>query len=290
LLLTGGAPASGARDVPFLSGRVVDEAGIIDAEMELQITARLRRLEDATGAQVAVLTVQSLEGDPIEDFALQVAETWKLGRQDKDDGALLVVAVDDRAMRLEVGYGLEPTLTDALSARILDGALRPRFRAGDFAGGIQSGVEAIAGVIEGDETAVPEVSSDELAEAPLGARLGAGFIFLVVVGVFSLQALFSSGCGSWILYVFLMPFWLLFPMGIIHPVAGLVCFGLWLFGFPILHLFFARSTPGRRFVNSTPWIGSFTSSGGGWSSGGFSGGGFSGGGGSFGGGGASSSW
>jgi len=121
-----------ALDVPRLTGRVNDYADLLSSDAEIRIEQKLAMLEKDTGAQVAVLTIQSLEAESLEEYSLRVAETWALGRGDQDDGALLLIARNDRKMRLEVGYGLEPTLTDIMSKRILDQVLRPRFRAGDF--------------------------------------------------------------------------------------------------------------------------------------------------------------
>jgi len=282
-----------AAEVPYLAGRVNDTAGMVPADVAARLEERLRALEERTGAQVAVLTVDSLEGDSIEEFAMRVAETWKLGQKGKDNGVLFVVAKGDRAMRIEVGYGLEGVLTDALAKRILDGIARPRFRAGDFGGGIEATVEAIAATIEGDTSAVPaEAESRSLTDqnVPLPVRILGMLIFAVVIGVFSMVALFGSGCQSWFLYVFLMPFYFTFPL-VFLGVFGLVLPVLWVVGFPLAKLLLSRTPAGKRFRDAHPGLVAFaTSSGGGshgWSSSGSS---FSGGGGSFGGGGASSSW
>lgn len=147
--------AAAQMSVPTLTGRIVDRAGLIDGATTTHLESRLARLEAATGAQVAVLTIPTLEGDPIEDFGIRVVEAWKLGREGVDDGALFLVVPGDRKMRIEVGYGLEPTLTDAKSRRILDDIVTPFFRAGDMSGGIAAGVEAIAMVAEGSELPAP---------------------------------------------------------------------------------------------------------------------------------------
>jgi len=289
-----GGAAGLAKEVPYLTGRVNDYAEMIDQATEERIETKLRDFETATGSQVAVLTIDSLDGDPLEDFSLRVVETWELGRKGVDDGLLLLVARDDRKMRIEGGYGLEGRLTDLESGRILNNILRPAFRSGEFAAGIEAGVDAIVGTLQGDEVIPQQAPAPLDTNIPEGlGRLGMFLFFLVMVGIFALVALFSEGCTSWFLYLFLTPFFFAFPAALLRPSAGLY-FGIgWLILFPLLKLWLKRSTSGRRFVKRHPRWTSFPSSGGrggGWGGGGFSGGGFSGGGGSFGGGGASSSW
>jgi uncharacterized protein len=295
LLLTwlGGAVGR-AKEVPYLTGRVNDYAEMIDEAGEERIDSRLRSFEEATGAQVAVLTIESLDGDPLEDFSLRVVETWELGRKGVDDGVLLLVARDDRKMRIEVGYGLEGRLTDLQSGRILNNILRPAFRSGEFAAGIEAGVDAIVATLEGEEVIPEEAPTPiEINVPERFARFGMFLFFLFMVGIFAFTALFSEGCSSWFLYLFLTPFFFAFPAALLRPAAGL-WFGFgWLILFPLFKLWLSKSSSGRRFVKRHPKWTTFPSSGG-WSGGsgggGFSGGGFSGGGGSFGGGGASSSW
>ena len=293
------APAA-AQEVPFLSGRVVDEAELLPPEVEARLDAKLAALEKEKGSQVAVLTVESLEGEPIEDYSMRVVETWKLGREKVDDGVLLLVAEQDRQMRIEVGYGLEGALTDLESRQILDQILRPAFRRGDYAGGIEAGVDAIAASVRGEPLPAPEVDMAEgLEGSPWYARVFIGFVFCIVIGIFSLSALAApDGCGAWGLYVFLMPFYFAFPTGIFDtPIAGLVAWLAWTIGYPLLRRL--RKTPrGKRFWTDTMGPGgsaggwfNFPMGGGGGRGGGWSGGGgFSGGGGGFGGGGASSGW
>jgi uncharacterized protein len=284
--------AAAAREVPFLAGRVNDTAEMIPPEIEQRIEDKLAALEEATGTQMAVLTISSLDGEVLEEYSLRVAETWKLGRAEQDDGLLLLVARDDRKMRFEVGYGLEGQLTDAQSGRILNNILRPAFRGGDFGGGIEAGVDAVIGTLEGEDVipleAVASPASD-ISDAPLLFKVFFLGIFLLVVGSFSMAALFGSGCQGWFLWLFLTPFWSTFPM-VIHPWAGAVCGLAWFVGCPIVKLLLGKTGAGKRFLETYPTLTTF-GRGGGWSGGGggFSGG-FSGGGGSFGGGGASSSW
>ena len=287
--LVAAAVLHAAVDVPFLAGRVNDTASLMSGEQRERLEATLAEIEAATGAQVAVLTIDSLAGEPIEDFSVRVAETWKLGRRDKDDGVLILVAKDDRKMRIEVGYGLEAVLTDARCARILDEVMRPRFRAGDFSGGIADAADTIGRFIKGEEALPAEaVGGQSLQDAPWWGRLLGIGIFTVVVGVFSVLAVFSPGCQAWFLYVFLMPFYFAFPAALVAPSFGVAMFGLWLVAFPVLKLWLGKAKAGRAFLKRHPaWASIATASRG---SGGRSSGGFSGGGGSFGGGGASGSW
>lgn len=289
VLLVVGAGSAPALEVPYLGGRVNDLAGMVPEAARTDLEQRLASLEEATGAQVAILTVPSLEGDSLEDYSMRVAETWKLGRAEQDDGVLILVARDERRIRIEVGYGLEPVLTDVESGRIIDQLIRPAFRAGDVAGGLASAVDAVAGQIRGDGE-LPEAPANDFSELSTGGKLGFLGVFVTVIGVFSFAALFSPGCGGWFLYLFMSVFWLTFPMVAFGPRAGLVVALLWLVGFPIARTWLWKSGGGKRFRTSHPgWIAMTRSSGGSSSSWGSSGG-FSGGGGSFGGGGASGGW
>ncbi len=290
LMLPAGAAV--ALEVPYLSGRVNDLADLISADTETRIVAGLEEFENRTGHQIAVLTIASLEGEALEEYSLRVAETWGLGRSEQDDGVLLLVARDDRKMRIEVGYGLEADLTDAESGRILRNILTPRFKAGDFDGGIEQGVAAIVGTLEGKEVIPPDPSRGA-SDMPIGARLLFGGMFFLVVGMFSVIAIFGSGCQGWFLYAFLIPFWGSFPMVIFGVRGGLIALGTWVVVAPILKLIFGNTRSGKKWLETHPGWTNWSSGrggGGGWSGGGFSGGGFSGGGGSFGGGGASGSW
>ncbi len=292
------AATAAALEVPYLAGRVNDLAGLFSPQAVGQLESRLEQLEQATGAQVAVLTLASLEDEALEDFTLRVVETWKLGREGVDDGVLLLVSRDDRKVRIEVGYGLEPSLTDVRSRRIISNLLVPRFREGDFDGGVTAAVEAIDAVVRGQEDMVPPALMDsggnDLMDGTLFDKILFLGIFAVVIGTFSLISIASTGCTGWVFYVFLMPFYFSFPAGVFGQTAGLIALGLWLVAFPVLRYWMgtgAGKSVRSRFPG-TSFGGGWSSdrrSGGGWSGGGFSGG-FSGGGGSFGGGGASGSW
>jgi len=281
------AGAGAALDVPFLAGRVNDGAGLLSGDERERLEATLAEIERSTGAQVAILTLESLEGEPIEDFSMRVAETWKLGRKDADDGVLIVVAKAERRMRIEVGYGLEATLTDAVASRIIDQTMRPRFRAGDFAGGLEGAVDAVGRVMRGE--ALPAAEATPGAEpAPWWAMLFGVAMFVLVIGLFSLVAVFSPGCQAWFLYLFLTPFYLAFPAAFAGLPFGVLMGAAWLLAFPVLKVWLGKSAAGRAWVKRHPGLASIGSSRG--SSGSSRSGGFSGGGGSFGGGGASGSW
>ena len=140
--------AAAAVDVPYLTGRVTDNAEILGADARTRLDELLRAHEQATGNQIAVLTVPTLDGESIEDFATRVFGAWKLGQKGKDNGVLVVVAPPDRQMRIEVGYGLEGALPDAAASRIVRDVMTPRFKAGDFDRGIEEGVKAIIATLD----------------------------------------------------------------------------------------------------------------------------------------------
>ena len=139
-----------ALDFPALSGRVVDQAGVMTAQAESDVEAKSKTLEDKSGIQLVVATVKSLQGSDIETYANQLFRYWKLGEAQKNNGVLLLVAPTEHKVRIEVGYGLEGTLTDALSSVIISSVIVPRFKTGDYSGGIERGVDAIISVLSGD--------------------------------------------------------------------------------------------------------------------------------------------
>jgi uncharacterized protein len=150
LLLLLGAGAAPALQFPALTGRVVDQANVIPVQNRSALESKLKDLEDKSGIQLVVATVASLQGSDIETFANELFRYWKLGEAKKNNGALLLVAPSERKVRIEVGYGLEGTLTDALSNVIITGAIIPRFKANDYAGGIDRGVDGIISVLTTD--------------------------------------------------------------------------------------------------------------------------------------------
>jgi uncharacterized protein len=218
-----------------------------------------------------------------------VAEAWKLGQKGRDNGVLLLVARDDRKVRIEVGSGLEGVLPDILCGRIIRDNIIPHFRKNDYDEGIRAGVEAILAAIRGEYVA----PAKSFGGSAVWVSLIAGAIFIVVVGTFTVIALLSKGGLSWFLYLFLIPFWFGFPVAILGTVSGLGIIALYLVGFLLLKYWFAVAPSGRTWLEQIVTSSGFTpggmihGSGGGWGS---SGGGFSGGGGGFSRGGASGSW
>lgn len=178
-----------AADIPPLSGRIVDQAGLLDGATRNDLDSKLADLEAKSGIQLVVATVKSLGGDEIEPYANQMFRTWKLGQKERNNGVLLLVAPTERRVRIEVGYGLEGTLTDALSQVIISNAMTPRFKAGDFAGGIVRGVDDIITVLTTDASEWqqrPSLRVDRASsnEAPVNWLAVAGivlFLFLMMV-------------------------------------------------------------------------------------------------------------
>ena len=206
LLMLGSSSAWAQPEVPDLTGRVVDTADLLSPQTERVLTAKLRAHEDSTGNQVAVLTIPSLQGAVLEDYSLRVARTWALGQEEFDNGVLLLVARDDREMRIEVGYGLEGALPDVIASRIIRYEITPRFRDGDFDGGVRAGVDAILGAIDGTYTPPdPDASS---SRRPVGLFMTVfGVLFGGMPAYITLKAAARSGWVAWIAFlVLLSPF------------------------------------------------------------------------------------
>jgi uncharacterized protein len=258
--------------VPSLTGHVIDQTATLSAEQTSRLEQVLSAFENRKGSQLAVLIVATTEPETIEQYSIKVAEAWKLGRKRVDDGVILIIAKNDRTLRIEVGYGLEGALTDVTSKRIIDDVITPYFKQGDFNAGITAGVQKIMSVIDGESlpppeqknTAISEKSSQSLPVLVLVA-VAISAVFRAIFGRF-LGALATGGIVALLVWVFIS------VLGF-AVLAGVVAFAFSLF-----------DTNGRG--------------GGGWGGGGFGGrggfggggGGFSGGGGGFGGGGASGRW
>jgi uncharacterized protein len=276
--------------VPPSSGRVVDQTGTLSSGDIASLTQTLRALELRKGSQVAVLIVPTTQPETIEQYSIRVAEAWKIGRKKIDDGALLVVAKNDRKLRIEVGYGLEGALNDVTAKRIIDEIITPKFRSGDFVGGISEGVDRIIGVIDGEPLPAPapaaprHVEPDSALYQFLNPLNPFTIIFILLLGgVFRrlFGRLFGSLASGGLIGVLV---WFVFGSLIVSALAGIVASVFTMFSDAIT----APSPAGHGRGGS--WSGGGGSS---WSGGGSSSsdsGGFSGGGGSFGGGGASGSW
>ena len=292
-----------ALDVPFLSGRVNDDAHLFDAQSSAGLEQTLKNYEARTGRQFVVLTITTLGNDALEDYSIKVARAWKIGTKGKNDGILLLIARDDHKVRFEVGYGLEGNLPDALCGRIIRDQMVPRFRSNDYAGGVAAGVSAVIGTLDGTYSPPPNVlpsrrGGRDVSDLGWSEKLMMSFFVFGILGVFEFMGMVAPGIG-WFLYFFLIPFWAAFPMSIWGARIGMGFLGAHLIGFPIMKWLLSNSDWGKRVGKNIHMThGSGFSSGSGWSSGGTSGwsggggdsGGFSGGGGDFGGGGASGSW
>ncbi len=269
------APAQGQVPVPPLTARVTDLTHTLSAAQVASLEQILQAFETRKGSQIAVLMVPSTQPESIEQYSIRVVEQWRLGRQRVDDGALLIIAKDDHAMRIEVGYGLEGALNDAVCARIIREIITPRFRQADFYGGISDGLARMIGVVDGEPLPAPAARS----EAPQGGQ----YLSFMVVAAVVLSAFASAALGRWpgalvsggligILFWF-----------VAHLLVASAAIAIVTFLFALL-----RGSTAGRVVGGAGWMGGFGGGlGGGFGSGG---GGFSGGGGGFGGGGASGGW
>jgi uncharacterized protein len=194
-----------ALDFPALTGRVVDDAGILDLQTRAALTQKLDEFETKTTDQLVVVTLKSLQGTSIEDFGVELGRHWRIGQKDKNNGVLLIVAPNERKVRIEVGYGLEGALTDAVSRLIIENAITPRFRAGDFAGGITRGVDDIISVLSGDaaewqqraaKRPEPQTRWDSILVMLL-VFVVFGFVFLTLVGTIPRDRGRGRGRGDW---------------------------------------------------------------------------------------------
>lgn len=257
--------------VPTLTQRVTDLTGTLDAQQQQALEARLATLEQQQGSQVAILIVPTTLPEAIEQYSIRVVDQWKLGREDVDDGILILVAKNDRKVRVEVGYGLEGTVPDAVANRIIDQTIVPYFRQGDFHGGLAAAVEQLSGLIAGEPLPEPQMQKsgsgqwEGMLPLLLFGGLIAGGILRAILGNFLGGAATGGLIGAVV--------WLLGGGLLIALVLAVVAFVITLSG-------------GLGFMSG----GRGMIGGGGFGGGGFGSGGFSGGGGGFGGGGASGSW
>jgi uncharacterized protein len=272
--------AQNLQPIPKLTARVTDLTGTLTAEQQSMLEEKLSAFEARKGAQIAVLVVPTTQPEEIAQYSIRVVDQWKLGRRKIDDGALLLVAKNDRDMRIEVGKGLEGALTDLTAHRIISETMVPLFRQGDFYGGINAGLDQMIRVIDGEELPAPDLAWQGSSVRGLSHLVP--FLFVaVLLGSVVLRSLFGRGLGALIAGA---------ATGAVVYFVGQAIFiaviaGLIAFLFSLISGF-----SGGGFWSSYPRAGGW---GGGFGSGGGSfrgGGGFSGGGGGFNGGGASGRW
>jgi uncharacterized protein len=271
--------------VPPLTGRVVDRTSTLSSGDIASLDQTLKDFEARKGSQIAVLIVPTTQPETIEQYSLRVAEAWKIGRRKIDDGAILIVAKDDRKLRIEVGYGLEGALTDVTAKRIIDEVITPKFRSGDFAGGISNGVERILRVVDGEPLPAPVRKPQQ--QGFDGFDVSDLFNPFVIVGVVFLGGFLRRSLG---------------PLLGSTATGGLVGVVIWfvaaslalsLIGFIgafVITLFSGLVPSSSGLGRGGGWVGGSSNDSGGFSGGSSDSGGFSGGGGDFGGGGASGSW
>lgn len=279
--------------VPALSARVIDQTKTLSPEQLRTLDQKLREIETRKGSQVVVLMVPTTKPEEIEQFAIRVADKWKIGRKKVDDGVILLIAKNDRAVRIEVGYGLEGALTDALSKRIIDGAIIPRFKQQDFYGGISAAVEQIGRVIDG-EILPNSAPNRQLVADQEGAlsSLSVLFVIALVLGGF-LRKMFGRTLGASATGVAVAIIgWFIAGALLTALLGGVIAFIVTLLSGGLGGLtsgyYGAGGTQSGRSAGRSGFGGG---SSGGANGGGFGGGGgFSGGGGGFGGGGASGRW
>ena len=283
LLFLVAVPPAGAGDglvvVPTLSSRVTDLTATLDASQKASLEGQLAAFEKAHGSQIAILMLPSTQPETIEQYGIRVAEAWKVGRKGKDDGVIVLVAKNDHKLRIEVGYGLEGGLNDAVSKRIVAETMAPHFKDGDWAGGLAAGVAQIQKVIEGEALPAPEQASAQRGRADDWQQvLMVGFVGMVVLGSF-LAAILGRLLGG------------VATGGIVGIVSMVMTGSLLASGIAAVLVFLlmlGRGVGGGSRWHTGGWGGGMGGGGswGGGSSGGWSGGG----GGGFGGGGASGGW
>lgn len=266
-----------AVELPALKGHVNDYAGMLSPGLVASLEQQLRDLERSDSTQIVVLTVPDLGGENVESFAIRVAEAWKVGQKGVDNGVILLIARAERKVRIEVGRGLEGKLTDLVAGRIIRAEIAPKFKAGDFDGGIAAGVNALVQVVKGEYQAPRDLHQGKKGAPPIFTLL----VFLAVAAVFlsSFSRYLSGAIGAVGLPVI---GWLTFPGLALVVIAGLAVAGFLLGLF--LAFLFGGGGGGGFFGGPFFGGGYYGGGGGGGDSGGFSGGG------DFGGGGASGDW
>jgi uncharacterized protein len=285
--------------VPVLSGHINDYAHVLSDETISTLEKTLQQHEQTTSNQIVVLTIPSLDGQAIEETANQIFNTWQLGQKDKNNGVLLLVAIEDRKMRIEVGYGLEASLTDAHSSRIIRNELVPYFKQLSYDEGITAGVTAIIGAIQGTYAAEDPGFWETLISYkgvpfPEGLLIG-GFVMFILL-IFTSVAVLTEGAAGWGLFFFLLVFYLTFPFAILGSAIGFGILALYVGGF-LYSRIYLKTSAGKAMLKkweakkgSTRSSGSYSSRSSYRSSSSSSRSSYSGGGGRSGGGGSSGSW
>lgn len=262
--------------IPALEARVTDQAGLLTPAQQQQLEQQLASLEASKGSQFAILIVPSTKPETIDQYSIRVASAWKLGRQDVDDGLLILVAVEDRTMRIEVGYGLEGAIPDAIAKRVIAEIITPHFRQGEYYQGLSAGVQRLVGLVEGEPLPEPSRENNNAGSDP-GSLLMI-VVFALFMGGNFVNAIFGRLLGAGITSAIVT--------GLIWIVMGsllsAILIGIGVFIFSLLRPGMNAVSSGRHHDDGF--------GGGGFGSGGFGGGGFGGGGGGFGGGGASGGW
>jgi len=279
------AGTDGLRPVPALSARVTDLTSTLTADERARLESKLAAFEDKNGAQMAVLMVPTTQPEPVEAYALRVADAWKVGRKGRDDGVLLLVAKDDRRLRLEVGYGLEGLIPDAIAKRIVAEDVAPKFRDGRYAAGIEAGVDRVVAIVEKGELPPPEKRASQKRGGAAGLDWGTILILALVVlpavgGV--LKSMFGKLGGATVGGALAggIVWWVIGSIALAIGAAAVAWIAILLVG-GLGGMMGAGRRGGPVFIPT----------GGGWGGGGFGGGGgWTGGGGGFGGGGASGDW
>jgi uncharacterized protein len=278
-----------AQDVPKLKDRVTDLAGVLTPDQVAILDSKLQELERTDSTQIAVLIISSLEGGSLEEYSMRVAEGLKLGQKGRDNGALLFIALKERKIRIEAGYGLEATLTDARSNQVIRNEISPRFRSGDFYGGIDAGLTGIMQTIRGVYQATPDSRNRS------SRRGSGGWVNLIIILLFPLFWLLSVA-GKWGGGIIGGGAGMIFPYAFIAHSLPLLLIGGVVGGVLGIFMGSALARSGSQSGRGGPggFGGPFIGGGGffgGGGGGGFGGdGGFSGGGGGFGGGGSSGDW
>lgn len=263
--------------IPVLESRVTDQTNTLTASEIANLEAKLKQVEDSTGSQIVVLLIPTTGDESIEAFSMRLAEEWKIGQSGNDNGIILLVAKDDRNLRIEVGYGFEGALPDAMAARIIDELITPEFKNGDFAAGINAGTDALVRIAYGEEFELPANTSDSGSGAK---TIGLAFLFftLLILAIILIARYKFKAVSVIAVVVFILSLvldgW--------ETALGAIFF-IFIFGSMIVGFFSGGGSSGS-YSSGSSYSSSSSSS---WSSSGSS---FSGGGGSFGGGGASGSW